>query len=246
MLLPETVDTEDRLPPERFVFAGQTSSLQWIVRGAGRKNLQKPVCEVFRVTSSTAVPMGELPIPYDAPATSNDAVVELVASFEAPASDRPARYLLKVWNETGKERTLLSMLFIRALPATTLDFLKGNIIHAVAFGQEDRNGWGTFLEKRGADIRWSSALPDSPGKSDLIFIRRGEEAGTTREHGNDSAGTVIHFTEIISPGDADRISQNSQGGRVCQTSLHLLRSLETSASSQTRLATLLNSTLFTP
>lgn len=240
VLLPESGSERGETPPERLMFSGGTCPLQWIVRGEIRRSLRKPVCEVFQVTGTTAAPVGELPVAFDAATATGSDIVQLTTSFEAPESDRPNRYLLKVWNETEMQRSLLTMLFIRTLPAGTLDFLKGQTIHAINFESEDRAGWGAFLEEQGATIRWSTEYPKSPEKSDFIFLRADSPSPSEAVDKNSLQAIEVYFEEPTSPINPDTIREKSDGGKQCHTSLEMLRLIETSADSQARLALLLN------
>lgn len=222
------------------MFSGGTCSLEWIVRGEIRRSLRKPVCEVFRITGTTAAPVGELPIAFDAATAPGSDIVQLTASFEAPESDRPNRFLLKVWNEDETKRSLLTMLFIRALPAGTLDFLKGQTIHAVNFESEDRAGWGAYLEGRGATIRWSTEYPKSSEKSEFIFLRADSPSPSEAADKNAFQAIEVYFEESTSPITPDTIREKPDGGKQCRTRLDILRSIETSADSQAGLALLLN------
>lgn len=246
LLLPESGRMpEGQIPrEERFVFAGETREFRWLLRDGAGDELTKAVLDAHRVAGSTAVPLGELPVASGPATTTPESPVELSASFETPASDRPATYLLRLWNEAEGKRTLLSSVVLHVVPEAILSGVKGLTIQAVAFDPATRDGWAKVFSESGARIEWLDSLPPASDRADLILCRR-DPASPELSPSELAAGqTLVYFEEGIGwdgTPPVDRIVESAGKGRVLKISMNVLRTLEHDAGSRARLTRLLDS-----
>ncbi len=152
-----TPGKEPSPPRSLSVFTGSVADIRWIVREAGKAPFRLTV-DVFQVLTSTLAPVETGVELGTGLSTEPSRPVEVEKSMTIPSSERPARFLLKLWLERDDRREALSIVIVDGTPPNVLDPVRGKTIRVAGF--DSRPSWMGILEGAGAIIETVS-LPSA-------------------------------------------------------------------------------------
>ena len=228
-------------PRETVVFSGTTFDCKWLIRNSEETTEDKVSLDIFQLLSATAAPVKHREILAENVAIKPNHPAEINYQFQIPKSDRPVRYLLKLWKEKGDKRTPVSLVLLNAIPSSVLNEFKGLKIYGVGFDEDATADWTKVLIESG--IEWDTAetlqsLAKIEGNV-VVFVSEAQKksASDPRKASSPLKGkTVIYFRKRGEDTFADRIYSSKGKGTIVWTKLSILDSLKSSAWARMQLA----------
>lgn len=230
-LLPAARGSGPEGPPQTVsTFAGREYRCRWLIREPAEKPL-KIQLDLFQMLASTVAPIEKDIVLAEKARAEPGQPLEVEWLFQIPESDRPLRYLLKLWIESGEEKKAAAILIVRAVPPGILSRLEGRTISLFGFGKKPA-GWRSALETAGVTLKHLEEAPDgeSPGVTFVTAAR--DEENPPKKPGRLSGGRRMVFFEKEPSAHAAAILRQAGEGWVITAGMDLLDQLPDSPEAQ--------------
>lgn len=222
------------------VFAGRDFDCRWLIREVPEGGSARVTLDIHQALTATTAPVETGLVLAEAVAPRPGQPVEVSHRFAVPASDRPIRYLLKLWLETKDKKTAAAVLLLHAAPPSLLEPLGGLTIEATGF--DPGESWVATLRAAKVDVKFrGGGGADTEGDPEAIrffFVKKGESKPALTEK-LAKARRILYFFEehpMAAPSVASVLAIQGGEKRRVEAGARLLRDLPDSPTAQRFLA----------